>query len=483
MKGKNYVVTVVLVSAMSAFCGCGEARKAKVPQTDIETVDTATTSADPVSQEMIAVSVAEICEDYLSSDPQLEAFYSEIGEGWIKIGQDSYYPSAVYDGDWQDFSQVVQSFRDKSQPWARRSGDWFIWSSDYEHQFAVYDYDPYWLQLDDVVVAPLTEETFSMNPAELINDYQSGKWDGEKRFSADYCTAAELNPHTGRIDYWYERPLSYTDEENFGFLPENCSGPEYLNYQDVTVIEETWTSGYGKDKVEYGEAKSMRYVDLPTNLTLEPLEAEWADDKAGTFFLTRDGVSQYCKGKLIQQWDYHVAKYNKKKSNNPFIAVIDADSDDMYLNTGRDFVRLHADGTTEVLLQGVRDASYNYEGTIDVVALQDGVLSLGYRQHDGRFSVYKVSNHVIDAVEVCNVVYFKKKTSGVHVDAYQVTFPTYAYSGISISELTAEEADDVLHGTEFNPVQTEKVKHIKQFMKSCLRSCQRGVSDNVAGQI
>ncbi len=76
----------------------------------------------------------------------------------------------------------------------------FLWSPDYRYCFTV---DDGWLLINGVktwLMGPIAD---SLDPADLVKDFQSGKWDGSKIYSADGATCAEVL-YDGEIFYSYE---------------------------------------------------------------------------------------------------------------------------------------------------------------------------------------------------------------------------------------------------------------------------------------
>ncbi len=309
------------------------------------------------------------------------------------------YPNNVYSSNEWTTEEIIQSYYDTPAIWSRCllndlfSDFYFTWTPDYQHCF-ILDPDVYisdedetrppltsgWLCVDGVRVKALDQATYSMDPYDLIRDYQSGEWDGSLRRSADLST-------TVRIDQWDGGYLDYTYS---AWMYDRTTDPLQLAY--TGFAERPWwqepeapaeavaaITARGKDIAlsssthKYGWCECKLYVDLPIGYDTSVFRSFVCVDGAGTFCASATEIKLFYRGEQLDSWPIGL-----QLETSNLLAPL---AQDLHTST-------HGEGTSVTYTNEYRDnLAYVYDGAQLIALRANGETAtvleqVGYAEHD-----------------------------------------------------------------------------------------------------
>lgn len=259
-------------------------------------------------------SFAEICEDFLSQQPLYrERSYSIIDDDWILAKTESdktvyFAPRAVYGSAW-NVSTILRTWYDRTEPWIQGNDrqSYHIWTPDYAHHLAIYDG---WLWIDNTRICPVDPTEYSLEPMDLLAAYQSGEWDGSKRWSIDGSTSAEVC-EIGSIVYEYIDPPQLAE---FGELPDYLWS-EHVKRPIIMVDDSEceWKfypenlfffPDHNTAPVDRAQLYSKVFVDLPDGKIHDYANKYCAyAPEVGTYIGETGRVTLYYYGAVIDTWN------------------------------------------------------------------------------------------------------------------------------------------------------------------------------------
>lgn len=341
---------------------------------------------------------AFIMDDYLSGRQQyVDQYYTIEEDGWIlatvylgdsNIHSRHYYPGATCDLDWTA-EELVESYHDHTLSWTRKKGTWrdYLYSDDYRTCFEVCDS---WLWVDDIRVMPVEPITYgSMDPKDILFEYQHGIWDGvEPLFSYDYGMMVQIDDCDGTLEYHYEA-VEYADEYDVmqvahkyyedppAFMVTGSCEDFAMDASDVLSYEHE-----GIKSVREIDAEVETYVDLP-NGTKDGLEdmlyMQYVGPDTGMYVVMPDRIELYRRGILLQTWEcetdvagYHYWRLYHYGTSGVFLDEIHVRVSDEKI------VRLLPDSTVETVIDNLCGDIYGIgEYALLDLSLKDGKVA-GY---------------------------------------------------------------------------------------------------------
>lgn len=356
---KNVFWLVILAMVLA---GCGKtADSPSLTVAELPIPDSELERHTTLEAEAPDYSVAEICQLYLTDGQEIAESCEILGGGWIEIDNEAYYPGATYPKATWTPEELRQSYLECTAPWVAGADGPMLWSQDYEQQFLVADD---WLWIDGVRALPLALETHDILPSAMLKAYQSGQWQGEKWYCADYSTYVTLDYNTGGLRYYYD-VIKYdhnSDPLGVGYAGYGEGPPEFLHVEPE-VLEQT---GHIK-----AEQSVPIFLDLPQKKD-GFVQARYCG-LDGIYLVTNSGVEQYRRGKMIRSWKIDDCSENYFAPDT----IVAGHDGAAFIHINHKIIKLLPDGTTEMIFGNIAEAQYIDNEDVDqfyVTFSQDGTL-------------------------------------------------------------------------------------------------------------
>lgn len=324
---------------------------------------------------------------------RLRSLYTRSGSTWDApdrfANDDEYraycrenYPEAVYPSNEWTVDEVLQSYEEQPEIWGLWVDDYmmtayyFTFTPDYQYCFSLdlgYAYvtedgerpelDSGWLSVNGVKVKAYDTAVGPVEPMTLVEAYQSGAWDGNRRLSPDWGTRAYMDTDGG-LTYYYSayRYGKAMDPEGLAYTgyAEPWWAAEELAPELAAVMVDTyyWPFVDENDSYAYGSVDVKLYPDLPVGYDTSGFFASRRRPE-GTYFLSETGVILAKQGQIVTEWelaiDSQVAEFLMPPEGlGPEYAN---DLIDLYL--GNRLVALRGDGTTATVVERIFEVEPN----------------------------------------------------------------------------------------------------------------------------
>lgn len=417
-KALLFCATLTIMMAVTA-CGAGTPVDTSVTSTTAASSDTYKVAED--EDDFTDVTLEMICKDYLGERKWEDTLYKESKDGFIRVAYfmhspytDLVCPQAVYpSADWTTY-EIATSWSDQTAPWVtRNTGNdaYFLWSPDYRYCFCV---DDGWLMINGVKSWLMGPRADSLDPLDLVNDFQSGKWDGSKIWSADGATCAEVL-YDGEIIYRYEAFTygDYGDDKitakawrNFGTtMPKIFFSGEKLEWQNYNR-EDSWLPD-GRDVYTSKTAQLLSGVNVhfPNGRLSDEMLHYTAfgvnvPAERDAYAITTSGIFCYHAGQILNSWpcdiesnpmlSYSIWRDHSDNGNN-------GDNWEYYAELGDKIVKLEADGTMTTKLTNVIKEFVGDGCVVGHLTLEDG--RLGFHTEYGDYFPDNAPIIISDQVE------------------------------------------------------------------------------------
>lgn len=402
MKKIRLFTTCILLTLLTG-CGARSAKIADVTETDSissvvsEQYATGSASLEPETMESAETSiytVAEICNGFKNDDETLRDLYEQPQVFWVTIDGNNYYYYHTYpDQEWTP-ENVADYYRKHPYYWGDdptapygKSTNCYLWTADYEHKF-VANLKEDWLYIDGIKAAPLEADTYSMNPKDLIEAFQTREWSGDsRRYSDDFSTYVTIVPEYGILEYNFEIEHLSTevDPEGLSYTGYANAEPWWKNtdygisitgdsaYSAISTLK--YPSNYGITRVDKsGQCSDIRssaiwgiaYVDVPWDRQDTLLAVQKGGDvfygsyceeyayhaiyashtQDGLYAITNSGVELWRAGRLRQTWDLKI-------TDDCYLTTKPYFSDSILVYTDGKIYELFDDGETEIILDHI----------------------------------------------------------------------------------------------------------------------------------
>ncbi len=315
----------LVVAMIMSLAACGKNAEPAADTPDEQNTQRLIMNPSSEPEATFIPTAANIAADYLSGEEKLTDFYKPYRwdslDGWIFLEGDvkavycDIYPGAVYSNPEWSAEEILQSYIDRTAPWAEVSEGFLaqtsngeqaiavLWDNTYEHRFAITNDG--WLEIDDVRSLPYDCPTSDdIRPLALLEKYQAGEWDGDAIWSSDHSVYAEKV--SGVLRYVASNPAAHSDSEyafDCGDAHPFWEGQEEI--QGFAVYSEANIAALGC------------YLDFPDGrIDNLPSEINFAVGRGnrGYWAAATDNIYHYRRGNLEDSWAL-------KMSPDGFLAV------------------------------------------------------------------------------------------------------------------------------------------------------------------
>lgn len=457
MKKFLMYLALVMLATMMVATGCSKTPVDATTTTAgsaLSDTDAATESSNSPSD----ISLAMICEDYLGVKAWEGAYYQEKEGGFISVSYTIYSPCtslvcprAVYNSvDWT-VDEIVESWQNQTAPWVTQEDIggyddiYFLWSPDYRYCFTV---DDGWLLINGVktwLMGPIAD---SLDPADLVKDFQSGKWDGSKIYSADGATCAEVL-YDGEIFYSYEA-FAYGNYDLITTQAWNNSGgsqPEIsFRGEELAWGRHDMESSYLPDgRLIY----SSTTAQLPSGVNVHFPGGYLSDMLCYTTFgfneptetkvytITNSGVFCYQAGQILDSWPCDI-EFDPTLNYTIWSESIHGNNDresgqKYYAQLGDKVIELGENGEIFIKLENIIKTFMMDGYVVGHMMLADGKLSFNskYGSYFSEQSPIIISNQVVDyyVSPYLDAVIFSNRDGYTHAIAKEELYDNAAGNG------------------------------------------------------
>lgn len=422
MKKFHLLVACIM---LTLFTGCAASNEAVAkPDNSIPPASEEQSIADVPNDEQeiqpaYEYTVAEICAGLREDKGDWKERYERPYFSWVTVDGEDYYYRHTYPSNEWSVSEVVDYYREHYYYWGDdptapygECTKFYLWTPDYEHRF-VANTEEHWLYIDGIKSAPLDSTSYSMDPKDLVEAFQSREWDGiTRRYSDDFSTYATVVPQYGVLEYRYYIEYLSTERD-----PDSLAYTGYLDsipwwedetneYDAIAMYGSAYTNdgglntpstyGYGSydDSGSSGSrgstAWAIAYVDVPW----DKQDKLWAVRSAGDVYpdtylgesasyalyagrtsdglyaITDSGVELWRAGRLRQTWSLKMTPDSYLSTNQYY-------SDSIVVYADGRLYELFDDGEVGIIVDNIVSVNLGYVDTFCGFTLsKDGTLRI-----------------------------------------------------------------------------------------------------------
>lgn len=444
MRKVFYLLSATCIT-LTLFTGCSAHKEEMADPVDsmspaMEVESTAEIlSEEPETPEY---TIAEICAGFRENWDEWRKLYDSPDIFWVTVDDKDYYYRHTYPSNEWTVDEVAEYYHehyyywgdDPEMPYGEVTRS-YLWTPDYEHKFMA-DTADHWLYIDGIKAAPLEVESYSMNPKDLVEAFQSREWDGKtRRYSDDFSTYVTVVPQYGILDYRFHTEYLSESEDPAGlaytgYLDAIPWWENEANVFDVVSMYSSVHTGdrgglntpftYGYRRVdESGESGgrssniwAITYVDVPWDQQSRlwsvrtagetypdspyagenAMHALYAGRTAdGLYCVVDGGVELWRAGRLRQTWDL-------KMTSDCYLSTDQYYSDSIVVYTDGKLYELYDDGEAGLILDHIVSVNLRYAYTFCGFTLsEDGTLQICGKCGDNDMISAEIATDIVEA--------------------------------------------------------------------------------------